>query len=156
MANDGQVIETVESRWGQSIERMFDTPESQVFAPDPSVWVAYLNAGAATVGYFRPPLGRLKAPVVEVRINHGVWQTVCPFCPSAQHASKDDQWFYCARCHNEAAGQMLIPVIWPKEHGPVEELLVNVPEIAMRNWEPGETVAVIAEQIGDYLTRRQG
>lgn len=129
---------------------MFDTPESQQFAPDPSVWVAYLNAGAALVGHFRPPLGRVSEPVVDVHVNSGVWQTMCPFCPSAQHASRDDHWFYCARCHNEAVGQMLVPVAWPSDPGAIESILLEVAHTPMRNWEPQEPVADLEAQLAVY------
>lgn len=140
VSETGETIETIESRWGQSIDLMFGTPEAQAFLPDPSVWVAYLNVGAARVGHFRPPLGKAATPVVEVHVNCGVWQTVCPFCPSAQHASRDDHWFYCARCHNEAAGQMLIPVVWPeKECDQIEELLLERVHVDLRSWEPQQT-----------------
>lgn len=149
----GEEIQTIESRWGQSIERMFDTPESLTFRPDPSVWPAYLNAGAALVGHFRPPVGKTDAFSVDVRVNHGVWQTVCPFCPSAQHASRDDPWFYCARCHNEAVGLHAIPVVWPDEHEAIGDLLLDVAHLDMRNWEPGETAREIETQIVLYQAR---
>jgi len=100
----GEEIQTIETRWGQSIERMFDTPESQAFRPDPHVWPAYLNPGASVVGHFRPPEGKSDSIAVRVRINHGVWQIVCPWCPSAQHASRDDPWFFCARRNNDQVG----------------------------------------------------
>lgn len=142
VSETGQTIETIETRWGQSIEFMFGTPEAQALVPDPSVWVAYLNVGAARVGHFRPPLGRVEEPVVEVHVNCGVWQTVCPFCPSAQHASRDDHWFYCARCHNEAVGLMLIPVAWPAEEVEViEGLLLERDHVDLRSWEPEQATA---------------
>lgn len=148
MSSTGETIETVEVRWGQSIDLMFDTPEAKAFAPDPSMWPAYLNAGAARVGHFRPPLGKIMTPVVEVRVNCGVWQTVCPFCPSAQHASKTDRWFYCARCHNDTVGQMLVPVVWPEETlvGDIEGLLLERPYIDYRSWEPDQTPDDIANE----------
>lgn len=152
----GEAIQTVESKWGQSIERMFDTPESQKFVPDPHIWPAYLNAAAATVGHFRPPAGKTEMTALLVRVNHGVWQTVCPFCPSAQHGSSSDRWFFCARCHNETVGLCSIPVIWPDEAEVLAEFLLEVDHIAMRNWEPGETASDIEQQLRLYQARMQG
>lgn len=146
MAIPGVVIETIESRWGQSIELMYDTPESQQFRPDPCVWPAFLNVGASMVGHFRPPTGRVKEPTVTVRVNCGVWQTVCPFCPSAQHASRDDPWFYCARCHNEPVGLALIPVIWPDGAGDIEEVLLKRDLIDYRSWEADQPVKELVNE----------
>lgn len=152
MAN-GEHLQTIETRWGQAIDRMFDSPEARVLMPAPSLWPAFLNPTEAAIGSFRPPEGKTNDVIVIVRINHGVWQAVCPFCPSAQHASREDPWFYCAVCHNEAIGFKAAPIAWPVDHEELGALLLEVRQPALRNWEPDETVADITLQVADYKQR---
>lgn len=134
------MLETIESRWGMGVERIFDTPESLPLRPDPSIWPAFLHPEVSLARMFEPALGYAAGPQVAVRVNHGVWQACCPFCPSAQHASLSDRWFYCALCHNEPAGRLLLPVVVPDSAARIDELLSARPNVANRNWEPWETV----------------
>jgi protein-arginine kinase activator protein McsA len=78
--------------------------------------------------------------VVEVRFNHGVWQTGCPFCGSAQHAAETVRLFYCAVCMNHDVGNRTVPAKWPRNAAAVEEQLGRRPFPRQRNWEPGETI----------------
>lgn len=149
MAN-GEELQTIETRWGQAIDRMFDSPQARALMPEPSLWPAFLNSEVSNGGHFRPPSGKTDDVIVIVRVNHGVWQALCPFCTSAQHASREDPWFYCAVCHNEAMGFKSVPIAWPKEHEELAGLLLEVNQIPMRNWEPAETVAELTLQVQDY------
>lgn len=152
---NGEELQTIETRWGFAIRAMFDTEQSRDLAPDPSLWPAYLNGTTSAAGYFRPPLGKTDEISVIVRVNHGVWQTVCPFCPSAQHASRDDPWFYCAACHNERINGQAIPVVWPDDHPLIDDLLLKVDLVGLRNWEPHETTDELADQVTNYIDARE-
>ena len=145
------MLETIETRWGMGVARIFDTPEARKRRPDPSVWPAFLHPELALAHVFEPPLGYAAGPTVAARVNHGVWQACCPFCPSAQHASLEDPWFYCARCHNESAGRLMLPVALPSDAAAIDELLSARPNEANRNWEPWETVADLAAENASML-----
>lgn len=79
---------------------------------------------------------------VAVRVNHGIWQTVCPspICTNAQHASSGDRWFFCCVCCNSKFGGKSIRVVWPDSRDEIESALLARPWIATRNWVSGETV----------------
>lgn len=38
----------------------------------------------------------------------------CPWCPSAQLASREDRRFWCVRCENARAGGRPLKVVWPE------------------------------------------
>lgn len=121
---------TCETRWQQAANRLF-----RGATPPPSLWpLLILNPDPIL------PVGRAKTPAVEVRVNHGVWQTVCPFCGSAQHASAADRVFYCAACCNHDTGNHTVPVKWPRDPDAIEQQLAERPLPRQRNWEPGETL----------------
>jgi hypothetical protein len=148
----GEHIKTIETRFGQAIERMFDTPETAPLAPPPHLWPAYLHSTSSNSGYYRAPNGTSAQPAVQVRVNHGSWQTPCPFClHSAQHASKTDRWFYCGTCHNSANDYRAIPVEWPSNISAVEALLLERPNRENRNWLPYETVTDLERENTEHL-----
>lgn len=97
-----------------------------------------------------PPRGDADGPAVPVRVNHGVWQTCCPFCPSAQHASISDRRFFCAVCLNTEAGNCTLPVLWPDDKTllAIDSALSARPFVTTQNWEPGETVAQLLAENG--------
>lgn len=145
------MLETIETRFGNAIDRLFDTPEARARAPQTAAWPAFLHSTMSRSGFYRPPAGYAERPVVYVRVNAGRWLTDCPFpnCNSAQHASRHDHWFYCARCHNEHVGHVLIPVVWPLEPDAIEQHLLKYrPLPDARNWEPHETLADLKGQDG--------
>jgi hypothetical protein len=121
-------METAETRWGG---RMVDTFGAEL--PPVDIWVALANP--TPVREFTGPTGKAEEPIVAVRANHGVWQALCPFCPSAQHAARSE-WFYCAHCLNEAVGHQLIPQVWPENEGAIEAVLAAYPT-EEQSWEPG-------------------
>lgn len=128
------LLETAETRWGSAISNSLS---SQIPA---SLWIAVLNPPPA--GYLKPQ-GTTANPALLVHANHGSWQTLCPFCPSAQHAAETDPWFYCADCQNEAVNHQLIPVVWPLNQAEIEAALMLRPDPETRNWEPGETITAL-------------
>src|ERR1019366_9571036 len=77
--------------------------------------------------------------VAHVRVCHGVWLVDCPWCGSAQRASREDHRFFCVECENNTVGgNAWIPVKWPKEWREIEALLGVRPTPACMNWFPGE------------------
>ena len=49
------------------------------------------------------------------RVDNGRWICDCPFCPSAQNASRLDHRFFCVECGNAPVGGQWIEVVWPTE-----------------------------------------
>lgn len=139
------MIETIENKWNVAIyqlaarrglEQNGADPALKLMAERPSLWPLFLFCAHNEI--VAPPVGALEQPAIEVRINHGVWQTRCAFCPSAQHAAKTDHWFYCVNCRNVTVGNCAIPVIWPEEPERIEALLLKRLQ-HNQNWEPWET-----------------
>lgn len=54
-------------------------------------------------------------PVIEVFVEVGRFVAQCPFCPSAQVASKTDHRFFCYECKNAEVGGKYVPTVWPVE-----------------------------------------
>lgn len=76
-------------------------------------------------------------------VNHGRWCVDCPFgCGSAQYASRADRRFFCIECGNDSTSGW-VTVIWPAplDIAAIEAALGVRPQVATRNWQPGETVA---------------
>lgn len=139
------MIETVEQRFKVQADRLWrhtDTPPAFLW---PLMFGRHRDDPTL-------PTGAAKTPVVEVRVNHGVWQTVCPFCDSAQHASETDRRFYCAGCQNEAANHKTLPVKWPRNTEAIHTQLAIRPHRRFRNWEPGETLADLQRQDQEALS----
>lgn len=102
---------------------------------------------------FVPPLGRCETPKAIARVDHGRWLADCPMrdCCSAQHVSKEDPWFFCANCTNAEVGCKSIPVVWPKEHEEIEQMLLRRPFVPTRNWQPPLSVKDLDEENKRYL-----
>lgn len=89
---------------------------------------------------------------VLAHVNHGRWVAVCPFCGSSQVATVTDRRFLCAganACANSAIGGAFVQVVWPSDRDRVriEELLLEVSDIGLRNWNPSETVEQLRSQL---------
>jgi hypothetical protein len=72
------------------------------------------------------------------RVCHGVWLVDCPWCGSAQRASREDHRFFCVECENNTVNNVWISVVWPPEWQEIERLLGVRPIPANMNWFPGE------------------
>ena len=62
----------------------------------------------------RPTPGVVDDLTITARVDHGRLIADCPFCRSAQMASRDDPYFLCADCFNRPVGGKLIPVTGPE------------------------------------------
>lgn len=129
-------IQTAETRWQAAADRVFRGD------PPPAHLLPLLLTGRDPI----LPTGHTRTPVVDVRVNHGVWQTQCPFCPSAQHASETSRLFYCAVCMNHDIGHQTVPVKWPRNADAIEAELARRPFPHQRHWEPGETLRDLKQQ----------
>lgn len=102
-----------------------------------------------------PPLDQIDADAVPMTaaINHGTWVARCacgaPGVPSPGCVVfLDAPLGWCVRCGNAAASGCWRPVLLPPadERAAIEAVLACRPDIATRNWAPGETVAdLVAE-----------
>lgn len=146
-------MQTLEDRFAFQMERHHGNIADAIEEVPPELWPYFLHRPDGQV--YVPPLGDAEGPAVTVRVNHGVWQTRCPFCPSAQHASISDRRFFCAVCLNTDAGNRTLPVIWPDDEKllAIDAALSGRPFVTTQNWEPDETVEkLLAEneaQLGD-------
>src|ERR1039458_2633890 len=84
------------------------------------------------------------------RVCHGVWIVDCPWCKSAQKASRVDHRFFCVECENNAVKNAWIPVTWPEEWQVIEMLLGSRPIPANQNWFPYETLADLQAENEKY------
>lgn len=101
------------------------------------------------------PIDRVDAlatPLVA-RVNHGTWIAPCPCAaPGLPRPGmivfKDTPIAWCLRCENAEVGGAWRPVVLPPpdEVAAIEALLSARPDLATRNWEPGETVADLAAE----------
>jgi hypothetical protein len=101
-------------------------------------WPPYPHSGL--------PQGVTDTVAAYAWVNHGRWLVSCPWCPSAQNASRQDHRFFCTECANRAAGGQWITVVWPDNAGEIERLLGRRTDRAQRNWTPGETVEGLAAE----------
>lgn len=83
---------------------------------------------------------------VHVHANHGRWIVECPDDGDAQLAVRDDRRFMCVTCANASVGGLWRPVVWPKDHAVIEELLDVRPHPAHRNYRPGETASELRRE----------
>ena len=83
--------------------------------------------------------------VAYASVNHGRWLVRCPWCKSAQYASREDHRFFCVECFNAPAGQRWVAVIWPQDHEEIESVLCGRPK-QNRNWTTGEPVDKLREE----------
>lgn len=133
-------MQTLEDRFAFQMERTFGTIAEAANAVPAALWPYFLNPPPGQM--YVPPLGDADGPAIDVHVNHGVWQTCCPFCPSAQHASISDRRFFCARCLNTEVGNRTIPVTWPNDGDliAIDQALSARPFVTTQNWEPDEPV----------------
>lgn len=76
------------------------------------------------------------------RVDLGRWIVDCPWCKSAQHASREDHRFFCVECGNVAVDGQWITVQWPVEWQDVEAVLRSRPSAGNQWFTPGqETLA---------------
>lgn len=76
---------------------------------------------------------------VPAQVNHGRWIVPCPWCMSAQNASKTDPRFFCVECAN--GGRGWARVVFPPNVDDIETLLGMRPDRRTRNWIPGEPIS---------------
>lgn len=133
-------MQSLENRFAFQMERHFKSVEKALEHVPAALWPYFLYPPEGQL--YVPPLGDADGPAVSVRVNQGVWQTVCPFCPSAQHASITDRRFFCARCLNTAAGNRTVPVVWPDDNKltAIETAMADRPFVTTQNWEADEPV----------------
>lgn len=74
------------------------------------------------------------------RVDLGRWIVDCPWCKSAQHASREDHRFFCVECGNAPVRGQWITVHWPNEWAEIEEILSKRPDKGNQWWSPGETL----------------
>lgn len=86
-----------------------------------------------------------KRLAVQVVANSGRWIAECPDCGGAQLAAPNDPRFMCVECANAAVGGLWRPVVWPKDHAAIGELLDQRTR-DLANWLPGETEKDIADE----------
>lgn len=99
------------------------------------------------VARFRPR-ELVAIPVAIAEVNHGRWIVRCPFCTSAQFASKTDHRFFCVDCLNDRGGRAWVSVLWPDVQTivAIERALLARPEIDFMNWRSTMAVdALLAE-----------
>ena len=104
----------------------------------PSERIVLKNLHMETSG-FNVDLPRMVSnkAVGYARVCHGKWIVDCPWCSSAQNASREDHRFFCTECQNNSVGNAWIPVEWPDEWQEIEWLLGRRPIPANMNWFPG-------------------
>lgn len=81
-------------------------------------------------------------PVALAFVEHGRWLVRCPFCPSAQIASRTKRRFFCVECGHVAQEDhpSWLAVQWPTQWERIEQLLGRRPDRMSRNWVVGEPV----------------
>jgi hypothetical protein len=106
-----------------------------------------------------PPLDHvvLTARPLVARVNHGQWIASCDCGAPADKIPTpggvvffDRPLVWCVRCRNGGTGRGWRPVTVPSSdlRTAVEAVLVLRPDLATRNWTPGETVAqLIVENV---------
>ena len=87
-----------------------------------------------------PEQGYADAKPLKAYVNHGRWLIDCE-CGGAEYAYEEG-WFMCRACLNGAYGHKYRPLIFPKQRGKIEGLLL-VRRLQNRNWAPNETVTFL-------------
>jgi ribosomal protein L37AE/L43A len=94
---------------------------------------------------------------VSARINHGRWLVDCPGCNSALIVDLGQLTFMCVECGNNHNGGKWLRVTVPRNRSAIETELLKRPmngrnpaEAVNRNWEPGETVAILKQENTDH------
>jgi hypothetical protein len=142
-------------------DRHYPTPDHPEHTPPETVVHRFWRhkLGEVSAPQVGQPKGEWPAGVHDTvaavaYVNHGRWVVDCPFgCGSAQMASRSDRRFFCVECGHRGDGRWL-PVVWPSdlEVQTVEAVLDARPDMATRNWRPGEPIdALVAENAGHGL-----
>lgn len=106
----------------------------------PQWWNASTPLDEAT----KAPMGP-RSTAVQAVVSHKRWVVGCPDCMGAQMTAPNDPRFMCVECANAAVGGKWRPVVWPKEHAEIGQLLdVRPPNVA--HWSPGETLDDLREE----------
>jgi len=94
---------------------------------------------------------------IRARINHGRWLVECPGCNSALVINLSEPVFMCVECGNAGNDGKWFAVTVPTNKTAIETELLKRPwngrnpaEAVNRNWEPGETVAMIKQENTDH------
>jgi len=109
--------------------------------------------------YMGMGFGQLPDPVdntsgeVAARVNHGRWIADCPGCNSALVVDLSELVFMCVECANAANDGQWFAVTVPSNRKAIESELLKRPmngrnpsEAINRNWEPGETLAMLKQE----------
>ena len=90
---------------------------------------------------------------VAARINHGRWLVDCSGCNSALVVDLGQLVFMCVECGNDHNGGKWLRVTVPANREAIETELLKRPwsgrnpaSAVNRNWEPGETVAMLKNE----------
>lgn len=100
-----------------------------------SHWWERANPGLT----LRIPKAFALAPV-QAFVNDGRWLVMCEVCNGAQEASRSDRRFLCVDCLNAGHGGLWRRVEWPRDAEAIEAVLSARPQVANRQWRPGETI----------------
>lgn len=126
--------------------RARNTPLPVKAAPDATWTIAVLRDKGNRIP---DPAGDPQAgdEVVVAYVNHGRWVAQCE-CMSAQLVTAADQRFYCVECFNVAFDGRWRAVTFPAPHEleEIEAVLELRPQRRRQNWEPGETVELLAAE----------
>ena len=114
----------------------------------------YMGMGFGTLS--EPAAGNT-AGEVAARINHGRWLVDCPGCNSALVVDLGQPVFMCVECGNAGNEGKWFAVTVPRNRKAIEDELLKRPwngrnpaEAVNRNWEPGETVAMLKQENADH------
>lgn len=94
------------------------------------------------------PLETHPSATVTAVVNHGRWLAPCPWCASAQLASREDRRFFCIECLNLKADGKWATVVWPEQSDEIEAVLSMRPNKGNRSW-------LAHESLGDLLRENQ-
>ena len=103
------------------------------------------------------PTPRQTAGEVAARINHGRWLVDCAGCNSALIIDLSELIFMCPECGNNHNEGKWLKVLLPADRMAIEAELLRRPwngrnpaNAINRNWEPGETVAMLHQENIDH------
>lgn len=106
----------------------------------------------AARGYGRPPAQAEARGSVAARVNHGRWIVDCPNrCGNALAGSVAEPYYLCPDCGSPENGGQWYGVAFPVQREAIEAQLLKRPALspaqtATRNWELGETVAMLRKE----------
>jgi ribosomal protein L37AE/L43A len=114
----------------------------------------YMGMGFGTLP--EPTAGNTSGEVAA-RINHGRWLVDCSGCNSALVIDLAQLVFMCVECGNNHNGGKWLAVTVPANREAIEAELLKRPwsgrnpaSAINRNWEPGETVAMLRQENIDH------